>query len=184
LTVQPDAAPLPRSDGLQAPVAENLESGPAGSRLSGAGGGAGVASKVDSPLAASAILPTAATSEAPEERSRAEPTIPTPSAASEPALGVAAQEPTPSDAAAAPVVGRQVPVFVSADPWASWALSGDASGSGAETPYIGALAAGHYTFLLTAGSSGATHRYELDLQGTERERRLCWSFVTDSPCGQ
>ena len=108
-----------------------------------------------------------------DEQPTAEPVVePTEAAPPEPAPP---EEETPPAEAPTPVR-----VVVNADPWAAWVLSGDAADRGVQTPYVGELLPGSYTFVLSEPTSGASKTVTVEV-GAEPVS-LCWSFVKDGPC--
>ena len=82
----------------------------------------------------------------------------------------------PSPAADLPPVR----VVVNADPWASWVLSGDAADRGPQTPYVGELSPGSYTFTLSEPAGGASKTISVEVGS--QPVSLCWSFAKDGPC--
>ena len=74
-----------------------------------------------------------------------------------------------------------VRVFVNADPWATWTLTGSLTGSG-DCPHIEDLPPGTYHFLLEVPGTDDTHTVTVQVQGDEVEIKRCWSFTKNGPC--
>ncbi len=88
----------------------------------------------------------------------------------------------PPDEADVQDVVPEVYVVVNAIPWASWTLSGDASGAGEHTPYTAHLPPGTYRFMLTEDKTRVTHTVEVTVTGDEKEIYRCWNFDAGGPC--
>ena len=104
----------------------------------------------------------------------AEPATNAPAADIDPAEGATDESPTAASA-------QPVRVFVNADPWATWTLTGSQTGSG-DCPHIRDLLPGTYHFQLKVPDTGETHTLTVEVTGDEGEIKRCWSFAKNGPC--
>ena len=92
-------------------------------------------------------------------------------------VGEEREEATPE-----PVVGPPVRVWITSSPWSTWTLSGDAEGSGTETPFERRLPPGRYRVVLREPTGGKSHEFSFQLTGDGIPFSACWNFGEERPC--
>jgi len=83
---------------------------------------------------------------------------------------------------AAPTAAPRVSVVINSYPWATWRISGDGTGQGESTPYVGDLEPGTYRFHLHERGAAERKTLTVTITGDEEQITRCWNFQTGEPC--